>query len=70
MAVSCKRQRFSIKEDFFSKCDQIHRILWIVNLIVNFEQVNVNLFSIKNFFNKCDQIRRKLRFDHIYWRNP
>ena len=27
-------------------------------------------FSIKNFFSKCDQIRRKLRFGHIYWRNP
>ena len=27
-------------------------------------------FSIKDFFSKCDQIRRKLRFDHIYWRNP
>ena len=26
--------------------------------------------SIKDFFSKCDQIRRKLRFGHIYWRNP
>ena len=27
-------------------------------------------FSIKDFFTNCDQIRRKLRFGHIYWRNP
>ena len=27
-------------------------------------------FSITDFCSKCDQIRRKLRFGHIYWRNP
>ena len=27
-------------------------------------------FPIKDFFSKCEQIRKKLRFIHIYLRDP